>query len=805
MNENSNGTGPHVVANLNFSQSSEMRDFIMRYLRYLPWLIVCFALSLVVAYIKIRYTVPIYHVQSTLLIKNDAESSPTGKDDRLGELFMAHPTTNLNNEIEVLRSSPVIARVVKDLGLQVSYYIKGSVRSSLLYKESPFTLQVVQMQDPTTGFEFAVTGVNDQHFAIVDKSGTTHAYGEPFKVGNNVCVLTRNFGIDLKIFPTRDFYIDWQPAIEAARGLAGSIRIAQLNDFASILTLSIETENVTLGQDMLNTLMAVYDSLIIEDKNRIAINTMKFIDDRLSSLRDSLGGVEGNLRSFMEKNGIFDITSQSKEYITGISDGAKNLETSSVQLSILDWLIEYISKPENTYNAVPTNLGIAEPSLLQLFTDYNKLQLQRETNLKTAPPDNPMIKSMDASLERLRQNMLQALQNIRQANLITRSALSLQNNQFQGQLQAMPGKSQHQLAIQRQEEILQELYYFLLQKKLETSISSASTISNSKVVEPAVGGTEPIIPNHNSLYMSYAIIGLIIPIAFIVVVELMSDKVANRMEIQKATDAPILGEIGHSEDEKTLVVTTNSRRFIAEQFRIIRTNLRYITGKNETPVILVTSSFSGEGKSFVSTNMGAVMALAGKKTVVMEFDIRKPKIISGLDLKRKMGITNYIIGSASFEDLPVKVEGVDNFYVIPCGPIPPNPAELLLSPRLAELIEFAKRNFEVVILDTAPIGLVSDAINLASFADCTIYIVRRGHTPRRLLGLVNDLYINKKLPSLSILLNDVKADGSQYGGYYGGYGYYGYGYNKNGGYFEDNKLQKGFVNRIKGTFSRWFG
>jgi tyrosine-protein kinase Etk/Wzc len=803
MNENSNGTAPQVVANLNFSQSSEMRDFVVRYLKYMPWIIVCLTLSLVIAYIKIRYTVPIYHVQSTLLIKNDVESSTSGKNDRLTDLFIANPSSNLYNEIEVLKSSPVIARVVKDLGLQVSYYIKGSVRSSLLYKESPFTLQVLQLQDSLVGFGFAVTALNDQRFTV-DKGTTAYSYGVPFKIGNKVCMLTRT-GLDLKMFPTRDFYISWQPAIEAARGLTGSIKIAQLSDFASILSLSMETENVSLGQDMLNTLMAVYDSLIIEDKNRIAVNTMNFIDARLSSLRDSLGGVEGNLRNFMEKNGIFDIAGQSKEYMTGISDDAKTLQTSNIQLNILDWLIDYIAKPENTYNAVPTNLGIAEPSLLTLFSDYNKLQLQRETNLKTAPLDNPMIKSMDASLERLRQNMLQALQNVRQANLITRNALSLQNDQFQGQLKAMPGKSQHQLAIQRQEEILQELYYFLLQRKLETSISSASTISNSKVIEPAVGGDEPVIPNHNSLYMSYAIIGLVIPIAFIVIVELMSDKVVNRMEIQKATDAPILGEIGHSEDSKTLVVTTNSRRFIAEQFRIIRTNLRYITGKNETPVILVTSSFSGEGKSFVSTNMGAVMALAGKKTVVMEFDIRKPKIISGLDLKRKMGITNYIIGSASFEDLPVKVEGVDNFYVIPCGPIPPNPAELLLSSRLTELIQHAKRNFEVVILDTAPIGLVSDAINLAAFADCTIYIVRRGHTPKRLLGLVNDLYVNKKLPSLSILLNDMKADGGQYGGYYGGYGYYGYGYNKNGGYFEDGKQQKGFVNRVKNTFSRWFG
>jgi tyrosine-protein kinase Etk/Wzc len=786
------------------TQNVDMRELVMRYLKYLPWLLICAMLALVSAYIKIRYTTPIYHIQSTMLIKNDIQARG-GKDDRLGDLFLAQPTINLSDETELLRSSPVIARVVKDLDLQTAYYNKGSVRQSMFYRDMPIVLKILRIQDSTQPFGFLVTAVSEQQFTI-GKEKTVYNFGQPFVYANNQCVLDHNNSLSFNAYKTRDFNIYWQPLVTAAKGLAGGIKIVQANAFSNILTLSMETENTAIGKDVLNTLMSVYDSLIIEDKNRIAVNTMNFIDTRLNSLKDSLGGVEGNLRNFMERNQLFDVDGQLKQYMSGISDGSKDLQVQGVQLTILNWLIDYLNKPENAYKAVPTNLGIQEPTLLQLFSDYNKLVLQRDANLKTTTAENPLIKSMEAGLDKVRQNMIQALKNVREANLITKNALEQKSSQYQGQLKVMPEKSMHQLAIQRQEQILQELYYFLLQKKLETSISSASTISNSRVVEPAVEETIPIKPSPKSEYLTYFLIGLIIPIGIIAIVELMSDKVNNRLDIAKATQAPILGEIGHSETAKTLVVTGNSRHFIGEQFRIIRSNLRYITGKNESPVILVTSSFSGEGKSFISTNMGAVMALAGKKTVVMEFDIRKPKIISGLDLKRKMGITNYIIGSANFEDLPVKVEGTDNFYVIPCGPIPPNPAELLLSPRLTGLIESAKQHFEVVILDTAPIGLVSDAVALSQYADCTLYIVRSKHTPRRVLGLVNELYENKKLPSLSILLNDVRIDGGYYGGYYGGYGYYGYGYNKSSGYFEEDGItaRKGVFARFRRAFSQWF-
>jgi len=528
---------------------------------------------------------------------------------------------------------------------------------------------------------------------------------------------------------------------------------------------------------------------------------------RLAELKAQLGNVENGFRSYLETNEAYDIDGQSKSYMQDLGESGKALAVQEVRLRMVDWLLDYIGNSKNYYNTVPLVMGVEEPSLSQLIAEYDRLQLERESNLKTTPLENPMIRGFEVSLEKLRSSIHQLLLNVRQSYVINRDNLLKQDNELRGKLKSLPSKSMQGVSIERNQKILQELYTFLLKKKLETSISSASTISNSKVVEPALGSDNPIKPDHRSTYISYLVIGLIIPITIISLREIMNDKVTNRAEIERATRTPILGEIGHSEGEETLVVTRNSRRFIAEQFRIVRTNLQYIVGKNESPTILITSSFSGEGKSFISTNMGAVMALAGKKTVIMEFDIRKPKIISGLDLKRKTGITNYIIGKANFEDLLVPVEGTENLFVIPCGPIPPNPAEILLDPRLNELMREVKEHFDVVIMDTAPIGLVSDAITLSQFADCTLYIVRRGHTVKRLLNLVEELYVSKKMPSLSLLLNDIKMGGYYGGGYYGGYGYYGYGYDNEAGYFEKEKKAKrrgGLFGWLRQLWARWF-
>jgi len=291
--------------------------------------------------------------------------------------------------------------------------------------------------------------------------------------------------------------------------------------------------------------------------------------------------------------------------------------------------------------------------------------------------------------------------------------------------------------------------------------------------------------------------GIGLPALFIFLLEVVNDKVTTRFDIEKITPAPILGEIGHSHSNDTLVVNKTNRGMVAEQFRIIRSNLQYVLNKIDKPVILVTSSFSGEGKSFITTNMGAVMALAGKKTIVIEFDIRKPKIFTGLGLQKKPGVTNYILGKADIKDLPVLVPGYDNLFALSCGPVPPNPAELLLESRVDELFEYLKQNFDVILVDTAPVGMVSDAMTLGKFANCTMYIVRQGHTYKKQIGLIDEFYKEGKLPKVSIIINDVKVKPGY--GYYGS-GRYGYGYGYKSKYYEEESPSGNLFNRFFGLF-----
>ncbi|MCW3117688.1 MAG: hypothetical protein JWM28_1770, partial [Chitinophagaceae bacterium] len=364
----------------------------------------------------------------------------------------------------------------------------------------------------------------------------------------------------------------------------------------------------------------------------------------------------------------------------------------------------------------------------------------------------------------------------------------------QSQLKELPEKTRYLLEIDRALEGKQTLYKFLSEKREETAISSASNIADSDVLDSALVPTSPVKPNRKTIQLLAIIIGVSIPALVIFFLEVLNDKITTRYDIEKITRAAVLGEVGHSfSSDTSLVVSSVNRSMVAEQFRIIRSNLQYVLGKAEKPVILVTSSFSGEGKSFVSTNLAAVMALAGKKTIVLEFDIRKPKIMTGLKLRSKLGITNFLMNTNSIEELPVLVPGFENLFVLPCGPVPPNPAELLLEEKVTELFSYLKQNFDAIIIDTAPVGMVSDAMTLSKFADCTLYIVRQGHTFKKQIILIDEFYTESRLPKISIIINDVKLKPGY--GYYG-YGRYGYGYGYGQGYYQEEATKKSILDKI---------
>jgi tyrosine-protein kinase Etk/Wzc len=786
FSENGNGLNGFETKKMDFSP----REFLMRYLRFFPWFILSVGTCLILAYAQLRYTTPIYNVAGKLMIKKD---NPYGSGrDKFDDIFMMQTANNnLNDEIEIIKSSAIAVRVVKTLGTDISYYNKGNIRSSLIhFRETPIRLEIYQMNDSSGGFSIPVNIVDDNTFTI-GESTQRLSFGQTFQLPSGSFKLQRT-NIGLNNFASKQFVINRVPPESMARNLAGALKVARVSDAGNVLIMSYETENPRLGKEIVDRYMEAYQQSSLEDKREAAVNTLRFIDDQMDTVKLELGGVERNLQRYRETNKAFNVEQQSQLFFSNISETEKELTVQEVKLKLVDYLIGYISDRSNSFRMVPASLGIDEPSLLQSIEEYNKLQLQRETSLKSIPSGNPVIQDFETAIEKLRGDMLENLRSVRKAYQVAIADLSSKNQRADAEIRTLPGKEKQLLDITRQQRILQELYSYLLQKRLETAISSASTLSNSRIVEPSIFSNVPVRPNRRSLYITAIFIGLLIPVAVISAKEYLNDRIRSRGDVERGTDAPVIGEVGHSEEPGTLIATRNSRKFISEQFRIIRNNLQYVVPKVDQPVIMVTSTFSGEGKSFISTNLGAVMALSGRRTVILEFDIRKPKIMKGLGLKENKGITNYIVSNIAIKDIIFPVKEIEGLYVMPCGPVPPNPAEMLLDPRVQQLFDELKTHFDTIIVDTAPAGLVSDGITLGKYADAAVYIVRYNYTLKKQLKMVDELYKEKKLPRMSLVINDIEM-GVGYGGYYGysSYGYgYGYEYGYGSDYFEDGKKNK---------------
>lgn len=777
----------------NIKTAISPRELIYRYVRYLPWVILSMAVALIGAYVKLRYSTPIYSVSGKLLVTSQTPYG--GGSDKFDDIFSLQRVDKINDEIEIIRSRNVAARVVRSLGLQKQVYNRGKIRSTIIHPEdAPFNFEIISVKDSSAGFSVLVTFLNEENQYRINEQPQKQFFNEVVALPSVTFRITSN-GRSLQFFASKEFIISWNPLEQMASGLSGSINVARVNEVTNVLVLTYQTENTKLGKDIVDTYMSEYQKGSLEDKKQIAAQTLQFIDEQLDTVFHELGGVESNLQKYRERHRVFSPELQTQQFFEEVSENNRALGELEVKVKVADYLLAYISDEKNRFRIIPSMLGIDEPSLLQQVMEFNRLQLERETALNNVAVNNPIIINMESAIGKLRTDMIQSLQNVRATYVLSRDQLTGKTRDTDKLINSIPFKEKQIKEVTRQQNILQELYSYLLQKKLETAIASASTISNIKVVEPALASGSPVSPNKKGLYLLAIFAGIVVPVGIIFMIESLNDKVRSKTDIKQATETPILGEIGHSDDGNALVVTQNNRKFIAEQFRVVRSNLQYILPKVEKPVLLVTSSFSGEGKSFISTNLGSVLALSGKRTVILEFDIRKPKILKGLGLNERKGITNFLVGSVRLEDVIYPVPDVTNLFVIPCGPVPPNPSEILLNERVGELFIELRKRFDAIIIDTAPVGLVSDAITLSQHASASVYIVRHGYTLKKQIGLIDEIYKHNKLPHLCIIINDIKAT-TGYGGYYGygGYGYgYGYGYgmsNGETGYFDNGTRKK---------------
>lgn len=755
-----------------------IKDLFFKYVRFLPLFIISVALSLLTAYIYLRYSTPIYQSSGALMIQDDTKKS-NAAGEKFDQVLAQSNAKNIQNEIEVLKSKPLMERVVSSSNLNVSYFAKGKIKELDVYHDAPFALEVFKLHDSSSTFNLAIDFVSSNVFRV-NNEPKQFTFGQVFENGFGVFRLNKR----AEAAKGSQYRVTYTSIYTEAAYLSSAIIIAPKNQGSSTVVLSLESTNPQFAADVINGLMDQYADYTLEQKNIANQQTKAFIDERVKVVAREIDSINNKRLAFMRENNLADVESQGSEYFTRASAADQVANEQRIKLDIAQSIDQYLLNAQMSHTPVPSPLTVVDPTVANMIAAYNVAQMERKSLTDGGTPEgNVLVKQKDEQIEKLRQNILESLRNVKSSISTTIQHVESEGSQAQSKIRALPAKQQVLEDIKRQQASKLALYNFLMEKREESELAIAANISSSKILDVAMPNAIPVKPSRRTVQLLAILIGIAIPALFIFALEMLNDKVTTRYDIERITEAPVLGEIGHSLSDSPLVVTHGNRSVVAEQFRIIRSNLQYVLNHVSKPVIMVTSSFSGEGKSFISTNVGAVMALAGKKTVILEFDIRKPKILSHLRMSKTPGITNYLLGKIELKDTFVAVPGQENLYVVSCGPVPPNPSELLLDQKIDDLFVYLKNNFDAIIIDTAPVGMVSDAMTLGKYADSTLYIVRQGHTFKRQIGLIDEYHQTNKLPRISIILNDVKLRAGY--GYYG-YGRYGYGYGYGSSYFQED-------------------
>jgi capsular exopolysaccharide synthesis family protein len=774
----------------------QLKEFLYTYLLRYWYLYILFVGSAYgLAWLQIRYTTPMYQVRSSLLIKDENNRGNGISTEALfQDLGLMQDGPKVLDETQILKSRTLMTDVVKMLGLDVEYYAIGRVRSSEMYPNPPIKAALYEVSEEGYNVPFMIYPVDEQFFRLNIRGKNQNCqYGEKLQLpqGNFIFTKVSDLPKDLEI------KVLFKHPEDAAANYAGALGISQISTSSSVLDMSFKTATPEKGVAILNTLVVAYNKATVEDKNTVGKNTIQFIDDRLKFLSSELSDVEGNLEQYKKTNEIpTEIESNVGNLITAAADYEKILSQLEIQKSLFSALEDYLKNQLTQFEAAPINLLPQNSAIAVLVGRFNDLVLERRRLLRSAKEDNPVVQNLSGQINLLRSSILESIANLRQELDLQLTSAKTKNNFYQSRIRTIPTKERGLIEIKRQQGIKETLFLFLLQKREETALSLAVATSNARVIDAAIGAGGPISPNKRSIYLTAILIGLLIPSLIVYLRYLLTNTVQTEADISAATQTPILGGIANQTGKDPVVVKKNSRSNVAEMFRLLRTNLQFLGAGQNNQVILVTSSVSGEGKSFITLNLGITLALAEKKVVIIELDLRKPKLVRYLTKQpAEDGITSYMIGQLTLDQLINQSEIHPKLSYIASGPVPPNPAELLLTDQLAELILELRKRFDYIVMDTPPVGMVADALLLSKLSDCSLYVVRQGYSYKTSLALTEELYQEKRLPQLAIIFNGIKSSGLGYGYGYGygkrygygyGYGYgarYGYGY----GYYEDAK------------------
>lgn len=786
-------------------ENIDVKELLFKYLIHWPWFVGAVVACLIAAWVYLHISTPVYNISATVLIKDDKKGGSAGMLSGLESLGldgMISSSQNIDNEIEVLRSKTIAKEVVEDLGLYISYTDKDEFPSRNIYKTSPVQVSltpqeadllekpmIVEMTLQSQGSMDVNVQIDDEeyqkHFeklpaVFPTDKGTLAFFLTPDSISSSKRTLEETTGSE-KI--TRNITATISKPLTVAKWYCKNMTIEPTSKTTSVAVISLKNSNVQRGKDFINKLLEMYNINTNNDKNEVAQKTAEFINERIGIISKELGSTEKDLESFKRGAGITDLTSDAQIALTGSAEYEKKRVENQTQINLLQDLQKYMQS--EGYEVLPSNIGLQDLNLAAAINRYNEVLVERKRLLRTSTENNPTIINLDTSIHAMKENVQVSLDRVLRGLFITKADLDREANRYSRRISEAPGQEREFVSIARQQEIKAGLYLLLLQKREENAITLAATANNAKIIDDAIADDAPVSPKGRMIYLIALVLGVGIPVGVIYLLELTKFKIEGRSDVEKLTIVPIVGDIPLTDEKQgAIAVFENQNNLMSETFRNVRTNLQFMLG-NGKKVILVTSTVSGEGKSFISANLAISLSLLGKKVIIVGLDIRKPGLNKVFNIPRKeVGITQYLANpEKNLMDLVQPSDVSKNLYILLGGTVPPNPTELLARDGLDKAIETLKKSFDYVILDTAPVGMVTDTLLIGRVADLSVYVCRADYTHKNEYTLINELAENNKLPKLCTVINGLDLKRRKYGYYYG-YGKYGkyYGYGKRYGY-----------------------
>lgn len=745
MNSASHTYVPYQVVD---SNKSALRAHLAPYLRYWPLFVLSLALSLAGAYAYLLYKQPVYRIQASLMLQDEKRGN--AQTNPLKELEVYSPKKVVENELEVLRSSTLMERVVSNLHLDTRYFQKASFGKREIYNESPVWVLVEQANPDLYKKPLSLSFVSGQAVKINEQ---TYPLNQRIKTPyGQLHILTRKPVTKT----TEPLLVQAMPQEAAVAMYLGNLKAEPTSKTSTVIHLTLEDAVPQKGEAILNNLINEYNQAAIVDKNKVAANTLRFVENRLRMVSGELASVERNVENYKSTLGITDLSAQAKSYMETTQQNDSQLNQVNIQLAVLNDLQKFVDTQADKRGNTPATVGLNDATLLNQIDKLSQLELQRDNLRETSGDENPIIQSVDKQIRNTKNNIDQNIRSMKSMLTSSKAQYVATNAKMESAIRTIPQQERALVEITRQQGIKNNLYTYLLQKREEMAVTFASSIADSRTIDAAKSSLGPVKPVAIVIYALFGLVGLLLPAAAVAGKGALNTKVTRRVDVEDVTQVPILGEVMNKRHRDVLIVAPYNRSVIAEQIRTIRTNLHIgKTDSDETQVLLFTSSISGEGKSFISLNLGASMAMLKQPTVILEMDMRLPRLHQLFDIDNSVGISSYLNGEATLADILKPVPGYPNYFIIPSGPLPPDPSELLSGPNLKPLIDSLRERFRYVIIDAPPIGIVSDAQAIAPYADATLFVVRHGVTPKQSLKILDTLYREQRFHNMSIILNAV--------------------------------------------------